>query len=270
MRNREILMGFLLLIITLSLFIIANNYDKKEALKNKEEEKTVGDEDLNNSPTIPKYYDSNRIIIVGDSRMYAASKVVQKEGLTFIAKNAVTCNYLWETVEPEVDKLIAENPEEHFTIVFNLGVNDLNSIEVGNTPDGKHICDYSQYADYYKYFKKKWNQHNLFFASVNPVNEEILRTGKFKTRKMTNNGSIEEFNQNIRGEIESEEIFFCNTYAFLLENGFESPDGLHYSDNTSKNIIENIESCNKEVREELLSQNLSYFPSFKEINKEIL
>ncbi len=267
MRNREILMGFLLLIITLSLFISANNYDKKKKLKNKEEEKIGEDDDLNNSSTIPKYYDSDRMIIVGDSRMYAASKIVQKVELTFIAKNAVTCNYLWETVEPEVDKLISENPEEHFTIVFNLGVNDLNSIAAGNTPDGKYICDYGQYADYYKYFKKKWNQHNLFYMSINPVNEEILRTGKFKARKMTNNGSIEEFNQNIRGEIESEEIFFCDTYAFLLKNGFESPDGLHYSDNTSKNIIENMEACNKEAREELLSQT---FPSFKEINKELL
>lgn len=199
------------------------------------------------------YYHSERIIIIGDSRMYGASKVVEDKDIFFIAKNGATCDYLWEIAEPEVDKILKENPGEHFTIFVNLGVNDLDKVEWGHEMDGKHVCDSGVYASYYLKLHEKWKEHNLFFVSVNPTKEEIRKQLHSEDAKMTSNEKIYDFNEEIEKKITSSGIYYCDTYTKLLENGFESPDGLHYSDDTSKEIIELVKRCDQMKKEEKYS-----------------
>lgn len=267
MKHKEIFMGFLLLIFTIGLFFVANNYDKKKALEKRENSnEEFTQKEIKDSG--PKYFDNERIIIIGDSRMYGASKVVNDEGIIFVAKNGARCNYLWESAEIEVDKFLEENPEEHFTIFVNLGVNDLDIISQGAEPDGKNVCNMEQYANYYKTLKEKWAAHNLFFTSVNPVDEEILKTGKFKDSKMTDNEKISEFNEYLFKELHASGIYYCNTYDVLMEKGFESPDGLHYSNETSKEIVKLVKECNqvkKQEKEEKESKMLLIFNFFKEM-----
>lgn len=262
-------MGVLLLIFTTCLFLVANSYDQKKKLNLNEVKEDKQEEEL---PTenVVKYYDNERIIIIGDSRMYGASQVVNNKDLIFIAKNGARCNYLWETAEKEVDKIMSENSREHFTILFNLGVNDLDYIARKNKANGKDICNVEQYSDYYIKLKEKWSEHNLFFISVNPVDEKRLKKGTFKNTKMTSNAKIEEFNDLMKEKLEEANIYYCDTYTKLMENGFESPDGLHYSDDTSKNIIQIVEDCSKKAKEENLKKDFVLLAFAKKLRENIV
>lgn len=243
MKHKEIFMGAILFIFTFILFFIANNYDKRKA-QQKEEQKVLQSDEEQAITSNYTYYDASRSIVIGDSRMYLASKIIKDNDILFVAKNGATCNYLWETAEKETDKILEENAGEHFNIFINLGVNDLNRIEKGTIPDGKYTCNGKMYSDYYLKLKEKWSEHNLFIISVNPVDKENLEKGKHKNG--TNNDKIKEFNNEILKEIESSGIYYCDTYSQLLEEGFESSDGLHYSDNSSKRIIEKLKKCSEE------------------------
>ena len=185
-------------------------------------------------------YQSENILIIGDSRMYDASKIFEEEHLFFVAKSGSTCNYLWEEAEAQADAILSKYPDEHFSIFINLGVNDLNLVA---KLDNQIVCDAETYANYYLKLKEKWNQHNLFFVSVNPVDEKILKTGKYKGKSMTNNKAIEEFNEKIVSIVKDYNIHYCDTYTSLLMNGFGSMDGLHYSDESTHEIVESIKNC---------------------------
>ena len=154
----------------------------------------------NVSSEIPTYYPSDKILIIGDSRMVGTSKVVSLDNVFFVAKNGATCNYFWEEAVPEAEKILKQYPEDHFTIFFNLGINDLDRLERKNKQkelDNKTICDASTYADYYIKLKEKWPTHNFFFLSVNPLDEKVLKNGKYKDSKMSTNKKVEEFNEKV-------------------------------------------------------------------------
>ena len=185
-------------------------------------------------------YLTDKFIVIGDSRTVDVSEVVEEPNIFFISKDGVTCNYLWETAEKEVDKLIQEYPDEHFSIFINLGVNDLIRVQ---KLDNKKICDAKTYASYIQKLKEKWQDHNVFYVSVNPVDLEMHKKGPRKGKATTTNEAIENFNQEIVDSIQEENIFYCDTYTYLQENGFGTADGLHYSENTSKEIMEQLKNC---------------------------
>lgn len=190
--------------------------------------------------TSTNLYKSENMLIIGDSRMYAAAKIFKEEHLFFVAKSGVSCNYLWEEAEQQADAILAEYPDEHFSIFINLGVNDLDRVA---KLDNQVVCDAETYANYYLQLKEKWNQHNLFFVSVNPVNEKKLKIGRYKNSQMTNNKAIKEFNEKIVSIVKEHNIYYCDTYTSLITNGFESTDGLHYSDESTREIIELVKNC---------------------------
>lgn len=230
MKNKIFL--FVLLFITVVLvFYTCEEKNRKELLQKEEENKIVYE-----------YYDTENIIIVGDSRSYAASKIIKEENLYFVAKNGATCNYLWETAVEEVNKILEEHSEEHFNILINLGVNDLNKQD---KRDGEKICNAEDYANYYIKLKEKWMNHNVFFASVNPIDEELMKTGKYKDKNKRTNQMILEFNQEIKSLTENFGILYCDTFTKLMEEGFKSKDGLHYKDITTKEIVKKTKECTK-------------------------
>lgn len=241
-------MGFLLLVFTCVLFFIANSYDKRKSLQTVEEEPL---EPIENQTVIGSYtyYDANRSIIIGDSRMYLASKIITDDNIIFVAQNGATCDYLWGTAEKEVENILKDNPDEHFNIFFNLGVNDLNRMEKGIKPDGKTTCDAKIYSDYYLGLKEKWSNHNLFFISVNPVDKEKMENSS-KHKNGTNNEKIEKFNTDVEKAIKTSGFYYCDIYTKLLEEGFESYDGLHYSDEVTKKIIEETKKCSERYEKE--------------------
>lgn len=232
MKNRQKLIILTIMICFLSIFIMTDS--NTEALDMKGPRAIIG------LPEIVNYYDTERMIIIGDSRMYAASKIIDDEDIIFIAKNGATCGYLHEVAEKEVDKILSENPDEHFTIFINLGVNDLNKVIRGYETDGKEICSAEDYVNDYKKLKEKWDEHNLFFASVNPINEE--KASEYEDM-YSNNKLVKEFNSYVSSNVFTDGVYYCDTYKILMNNGYETVDALHYEEDTSKEIISIIKEC---------------------------
>lgn len=207
--------------------------EKKNNIETKKEEKEE-------EKIVYEFYDTENFIIIGDSRTYAASKIIEEDNLYFVAKNGATCNYLWETAEEEVDKILEDREDEHFNIFINLGVNDLNKQD---KRDGETICNAEDYANYYIKLKEKWMNHNVFFASVNPIDEEVMKTGKYKDSNKRTNQMILEFNEEVVTLTKDFGILYCDTFSQLMDEGFASKDGVHYKDKTTKVIINKTKEC---------------------------
>ena len=76
----------------------------------------------------------------------------------------------------------------------------------------------------------------IVFMSVNPIDESQFEYIK--------NSKVKEFNETL--EASFTDIVYIDTCTYLLENGFESFDGVHYGPSTSKDIrdfvINNLEN----------------------------
>ncbi len=241
MKNKHKIIALILMVSFLTTFILNSN--ETEVLATKHLKKNVA------LPEIVNYFDSERIIIIGDSRMYGASQIIKDEDIIFIAKNGATCSYL-KTAEEKVDKILEENPNEHFSIFLNLGVNDLIRLARGIEADGEEICDAEDYTNYYLKLKEKWSNHNLFFNSVNPIDEEFA---KKREKEYGSNSEIKKFNDYIYENTSKDNIYYCDTYKNLMNNGFDTEDSLHYTDETTKHIISNIQECDLYKKNEKIS-----------------
>lgn len=147
-------------------------------------------------------------IIVGDSRtvgMDAACNVGDHANIFVVAKVGKGYNWLVEEGWPEVESIKKSNPDiTDWTIVSNLGVNDLGSRE--------------SYIDFYSSLKD-----DFIFVSVNPVSR-----GKYSVK----NANVDAFNESM-----SEKFDYIDTNTMLKLRGFSAPDGLHYTDETYSMIF---------------------------------
>ena len=165
---------------------------------------------------------SDNFIFIGDSRTVAYKDIVDISNydfITFIAKESK--GYEWFATEG-LKKL--ENrlhtTDLKYNIVLNLGVNDLNNI--------------SKYSSLYNQLSNKYPQHNFFVVSVNPGDEAKMKSNGYN---YTTNAKIEDFNNNLKNSL-NENITYIDTYSKLIKEGFNTTDGLHYSQNTSKYILD--------------------------------
>lgn len=242
-----------LFILFLVIFCFISLHSKKVSMSPTDTNDT--NNTIENIPSeITTYYPSDKILIIGDSRMVGASKAVSLDNVFFVAKNGATCNYFWEEAVPEAEKILEQYPEDHFTIFLNLGINDLDKLERETKQkelDNKTICDANTYADYYRQLKEKWPTHNFFFLSVNPLDENVLKTGKYKNAIMSTNKKVEEFNEKVASKLSEKDFLYCDTFHQLMDAGYESPDGLHYSDKTYQDIINGVEKCYSDLQEDI-------------------
>lgn len=150
-------------------------------------------------------------ILVGDSRTVAMKEAMSSsaDSTVYIAKEGEGYKWFQETGLAELKSALAESPSK--TVVFNLGVNDVENI--------------SLYLTLYKELVQTYPDAAFYFMSVNPVNEE-------KTKGITN-AQIQNFNGSLQ-EIFSTRYLDC--YNYLIQNGFDTVDGLHYTQDTSKAI----------------------------------
>lgn len=150
-------------------------------------------------------------ILVGDSRfvgMEMSLDMSKYKDVFIVAKSAQ--GYLWlnKTAVPEVRRIIGKNKNfNRWKVAINLGVNDLGRRE--------------KYKKLYKELVKEWD---LYFVSVNPV----------RNYKRIKNESIVSFNSAIR---DTEDLKYIDTYNAMMNKGFETPDGVHYSIKTYKDIF---------------------------------
>ena len=174
-----------------------------------------------------------KVIIVGDSRMELIEK--DKEinipfNFEFVAKSGMKIAWLKDKALDEVNDII-DNNKYNYDIVVNMGVNDLNDDKY----DGADIAD--EYFDIYLKLAKDHPSINLYLLSVNPIDEKKIN--KYWTNNRTTS-EISTFNKTIQARLKEENMdnmFYCDSYHDLK---FETNDGLHYTRNTNRKIIDYI------------------------------
>lgn len=147
-------------------------------------------------------------IWIGDSRTVGIKNAII-DG-TYIAEKSMGYSWLISDVIPKLEKLLEEDPDK--IIIINFGVNDLDNIK-------KYVETINELVVTYKDTK-------FYYLSVNPVAEPYADAN-------TMNSEINDFNDTI---IRSCAASYIDSNTYLNENGFESSDGLHYSNATNENI----------------------------------
>jgi len=146
--------------------------------------------------------DFSTFLFVGDSRTVGMASYVP---MNYMAEVGVGYDYLARH-RSEILRM------ENMNIVFNLGVNDLVNLD--------------QYIEFFQSLPEEftWN-NNLYVLSVNPC------SGPYEYM----NEDIIYFNVQLSDSLPSL-IRFIDTYSYLSEVGFDSPDGLHYAQSTYETI----------------------------------
>lgn len=192
-----------------------------------------GDKNQNESINSFDKNKNDNFIFIGDSRTVGMSNVVDisdYEFITFIAKSSQGYDWLKDTaIDKLVDRLNTTNLK--YNIVFNLGVNDLYNVD--------------KYVNLYNEIAKSNPNHNFFAVSVNPEDEAKMISAGYKD---VGNVNIENFNNTLKESL-SDKVHYIDSYShFINDNNFETvSDGLHYTNQTSKAILDYISSYIKEL-----------------------
>ena len=180
-------------------------------------------------------------IIIGDSRTVGmcAAMTGSYTGCTFggspkvsgddlyICKSAMAYTWFESTAVPAVNKIIADHPGTRYNIISLMGVNFL----LGDID--KYVVKYNELAN------GAWKDQNIILVSVNPVNEQIEASHGYSTK----NANIVTFNTKLKnGTAGHSNIGYCDVYNQIKGN-FGTSDGLHYTNETSKQIHSLILDC---------------------------
>lgn len=175
----------------------------------------------------------SKVIVVGDSRMefIADDKdIVIPFNFEFVAKSGMKIDWFRKTAIPKV-KSILKNKEYKYYVIVNMGVNDLNTNYKGDEIS----------KDYFKLYQKLAKDYpniDVYIMSVNPIYEDKLNKSEVSNKRTVN--KIKLFNNNILNVLEHsnlDNLYYCDSYNNLH---FESEDGLHYTRDTNKEIINYI------------------------------
>lgn len=167
------------------------------------------------------------LLFIGDSRTVGMQQALSASGYelanhSFLAK--IGKGYAWLSSQTQAQSECENSPH---IIIVNLGVNDL-----GNCTNYQKL--------YAAYRSTSWKNCPLYIVSVNPVCAPC---------QSVSNQQIEAFNQSMQDWINAENasadaetlpIHYIDTYSYLLETGYSSADGLHYSTETYLRIYEYI------------------------------
>lgn len=215
-RNKIILSLTILLYILINIISIFNYLNYENHIMN-----------LNNNFN----YELTKIIIIGDSRM----ELIENErevlnipnNIFFKARSGARIYWLNKVAIPWLRKQLEyKNKKYKYIVLFNLGVNDLNS-------DIKPSDIAKNYLNIYKNIIFENQDVTFYFLSVNPIDEKTI-DNYFPNQKRTNK-KIEEFNKYIINDIKKfNNISYCDSYNDLNINFY---DGLHFDFETNKNIL---------------------------------
>ncbi len=147
-------------------------------------------------------------VFIGDSRTVGMDKAVKLSDMkdTYVIAE-VGKGYSWykNTALKQFNEIYSAQDYDKYVVLCNLGVNDLNNIE-----------------DYVT-VKNDFEQENVefYWVSVNPT---IDSCGGVQC------ADICAFNRRIESLVTKD--FYIDTYTYLISNGFNAPDGLHYDKDT--------------------------------------
>lgn len=173
------------------------------------------------------YASSNSSIWIGDSRGVGLSQTVVTDDYEFIAKCGMSYSWFNYDAIPRLQSYLNSNPNR--TVVINMGVNDCANICCGgNSTVNKYIEDINKLI-------KKYPSTHFYYLSTNPVDGDYpssySSTGYIDKDEL--NDIINEFNALMKNRCNATYID-CNSY--LMEEGFSTFDGIHYTSETYQDI----------------------------------
>lgn len=151
---------------------------------------------------------AHAFLFVGDSRTLGMKDAVN-DGCTYVGAEGE--GYSWFSSDGilALADYLGANPAQ--TVILNLGVNDPENINV--------------YIDLYKKLITDYPSAKFYMLSVNPLDDNA----DFNTT----NEMIELFNATLKSSFPDQ---YLDSYSYLTEHGYETVDGLHYTDSTYKMI----------------------------------
>ena len=219
-----------LLIFCSFLFIIFNiSFSQKENIKFME----IPDRTFHKTPI--KDIVSNKVIIIGDSRMEflndRGDSIKIPSNFDFIALSGTNIHWFKNVALNRLEEKLNNMDKKYkYHVVINMGVNDLNDTEKAQ----KHADDYF-YLFYY--LVSKYKNVNFYFLSVNPIDDKII--DRFFNQHRTTEEIIQ-FNKKIVYLIKKNgynNFTYCDSYNNIE---FGIPDGLHYNKITDQKIVNYI------------------------------
>lgn len=158
------------------------------------------------------------IIFVGDSRTEGMRDAIgEDDKKKFICKVGEGLRWLKSTAYDKLKELCKQYPD--YYVVFNFGINDLGV---------------ENYISYYKNTIEKNIKNKIIHMSVNPINEAKAKSAGYKD---ISNELIKSFNTKYK---EYAGNAYLNTFSYLLKEGFNASDGIHYDNNTYKKLYNKV------------------------------
>lgn len=179
---------------------------------------------------------SNKVIIVGDSRMEqivdSRDELEIPSCFTFVAESGASRRWFEDIGLKKVkDILDNRNSLIEYHVVINMGVNDIQYYKNLDLQISEYINDYNKLVSLYPTV-------NFYLLSINPINEEKLNISQPYNVRTTK--AIEHFNKRLIenvSENDFENLKYCDSYHNIK---FFAPDGIHYDFDTNQNIINYI------------------------------
>lgn len=175
----------------------------------------VAESSASEDDTVP----AHSIIFVGDSRTVGCGKAIEKlepsDSCLFVGKVGEGCAWFVSEGMDEMGAAIESRPDA--PVVLNFGVNDPDQIE--------------QYISAYRTMLKRYPRTEFRFLSVNPVEAEKMAENGVSEDLLSliTNESIRKLNDALRSEWPDK---YLDSSSMLYEEGFETVDGIHYSEET--------------------------------------
>lgn len=156
----------------------------------------------------PAAVTEHSFLFVGDSRTLGMKDAVA-DGCTYLGAEGEGFNWFSTDGILALADYLGTDPKQ--TVILNLGVNDPENVNV--------------YIDLYRELITDYTSASFYILSVNPLDD-----GKDFN---TTNEMIELFNATMESAFPNE---YLDCYSYLTEKGYETVDGLHYTDETYQNI----------------------------------
>lgn len=161
---------------------------------------------------------SSGIIFVGDSRTEGMRDAIgEDDKKKFICKVGEGLVWLKNTAYKQLKEMCDKYPD--YYVVFNFGINDLG---VDN------------YISYYKNTIEKNIKNKIIHMSVNPIDQAKAKSAGYTD---ITNDLIKSFNIKYK---EYAGNSYLNTFNYLLKEGFNASDGIHYDNNTYKKLYNKV------------------------------
>lgn len=170
---------------------------------------TTKEEETTKRRQIQKQFE--KFVFVGDSRFKGMSYMAEENDV-FICESGRGYDFLLEQMSN-----IAYECDENTALIIGLGVND-------------NMYNFEKYIETLNDMAETMDCQ-IYYMLVNPVDEAAEEYNGYNVK----NENIEFFNENIQLGLD-EEIGIIDTNSYLKEVGFETQDGLHYTNETYEKI----------------------------------